>query len=405
MVEETGKIIPLRTRLAMYGAGLFADGATNVVIPLWALYLKPSPLAFGIVIGARSLLPFLLSIHGGVLMDRFGARRVMIFFGTIGLVIPVLFPLLPWIWMAVILNLVLGLTSTMNWVGVQTLVGQVSQGDPALTWRVTFCNRLCQLTSPVLAGAMWDRFGPWGGFGVTLLWAVLFMTSASRLPRQQGTDSAGKDGNARTFRLRDMFPRLSDYTNAFALLGISLVAVVVAGSVLNIAVGGIQSSFFIAYMKKIGLTGTLIGMIFAGLNLCGLIGTATVMNIARRIGDVRLLNMTVVAALAAITTTPLLAAFLPLLMVTILRGFAQGAGQPLMIMIPAKAVPAGAQGAVVGLRISLNRLMQTVLPPVMGGVVGLVGLEKSFYWVGGSLLALTCCLWAIFRPPSSTEHP
>ena len=39
------------------------------------------------------------------------------------------------------------------------------------------------------------------------------------------------------------------------------VAVVAAGSVLNISAGAIQVSFFIAYMKEIGLTGTLIGII------------------------------------------------------------------------------------------------------------------------------------------------
>ncbi len=73
MTGETAKTIPLRTRLGIYGSGLFSDGATNVVVPLWVLYLEPSPLAFGIVIGARSFLPFLFSIHGGVLMDRLGA--------------------------------------------------------------------------------------------------------------------------------------------------------------------------------------------------------------------------------------------------------------------------------------------------------------------------------------------
>lgn len=403
---ETAKAIPLRTRLAMYGSGLFADGATTVVIPLWALYLEPSPFAFGIVIGARSFLPFLLSIHGGVLMDRLGARQVMLFFAAIGLIVPVLFPLLPWIWVAAMLNLVIGLTSTMNWVGAQTLVGQVVRGDSSLTWRVTFCNRLGHFACPMLAGAMWDTFGPWGGFGVTFLWAVLFMAAALMLPRGEaapGSETEGEAGaGARRFSPRDLFPRLDDYTSAFALLTVPIVAVVAAGSVLNIAAGAIQVSFFIAYMEEIGLTGTLIGMIFAGLNLSGLAGTASVTPIARRFGDVRALNTTVVAALAAITITPLLGAFLPLLAVSVLRGFVQGVGQPLMIMIPSKSVPSGNQGAVVGLRISLNRFVQTALPPVMGGVVGLVGLENSFYAVGGLLLAVTCGLWAAFRPPAST---
>jgi MFS family permease len=386
----------------MYGAGLFADGATTVVIPLWALYLDPSPFAFGIVVGARSLLPFLLSIHGGVLIDRLGARQVMLFFAAIGLIVPVLFPLLPWIWVAGILNLVIGLSSTMNWVGAQTLAAQVIRGDPALTWRVSLCNRLGHFVCPILAGAMWDAFGPWGGFGVTVVWAVLFLGAALMLPRRHGTAKTAADGNAASIGLRDLLPRQEDYTGAFRLLGIPLVAVVAAGSVLNIATGAIQGSFFIAFMKEVGFTGTLIGLIFAGLNLSGLVGTATVMPLARRIGDVRLLNATIVVAIAAITITPLLSVFVALLMVSILRGFAQGIGQPLMIMIPSKAVPSGTHGAAVGLRISLNRLMQTVLPPVMGGVVGLVGLENAFYVVGGILLAITCALWAIFRPPART---
>jgi MFS family permease len=400
MTGETAKTMPLRTRLGIYGSGLFSDGATNVVVPLWALYLEPSPFAFGIVIGARSFLPFLFSIHGGVLMDRFGARQVMLFFAAIGLMMPILFPLLPWIWVAGILNLILGLSSTMNWVGAQTLVGQVIADNPSLTWQVSFCNRLGHLAFPVLAGAMWDAFGPWGGFGITLLAAVLFMIAALMLPRRNGNPKEG--GGAVSFRLRDMVPRLDDYTKTFALLSIPLVAVAVTGSVLNIAGSAIYGSFFIAYMREIGLTGTLIGVIFAAHNLAGLAGTAGVMPLARRTGDIWLLNATVVGAIAAITITPLLATFLPLLALSVVRGFMTGVSQPLMIMIPSKSVPPGSQGAVVGLRISINRLMQTVVPPIMGGVVTLVGLDNSFYWVAGFLLVLSCGLWAIFRPPAST---
>jgi MFS family permease len=402
MTGETAKTVPLRTRLGIYGSGLFSDGATNVVVPLWALYLEPSPFAFGMVIGARSLLPFLFSIHGGVLMDRFGARQVMLYFAGIGLIIPILFPLLPWIWVAGILNLVLGLSSTMNWVGAQTVVGQLMQGNPSLTWQVSFCNRLGHLAFPVLAGAMWDVFGPWGGFGVTLLAAVLFIASALMLPRREPRPK--EEEGAGSVRLRDMLPRLDDYTKTFSLLALPLVAVGVTGSVLNIAGSAIHGSFFIAYMKDVGLTGTLIGLIFAGLNLAGLAGTAGATGLARRTGDIWLLNATVVGAIATIMVTPLFAAFFSLLALSVVRGIMVGISQPLMIVIPSRAAPPGSQGAVVGLRISINRLMQTIVPPIMGGVVSLVGLEHSFYWVGGFLLALSCVLWAIFRPPASSQQ-
>jgi MFS family permease len=399
MTDNTVTSIPLRTRLGIYGTGLFADGASNVVVPLWVLHLDPTPLAFGLVIGAKSLLPFLFSIHGGVLMDRLGARRVMMFFAVIGMIVPFLFPLLPWIWVAGILNLIIGLTATMNWVGAQTLVGQAMRGNASLTWRVSFGNKFGHFVLPIIAGATWDAFGPWGAFAVTFAAAALFWLALLLLPAREGA----ADRQARRFRPGDLLPRLEDHTRTFALLSIPLVAVAVTGSVLNIAVGAIQGSFFIAWMREIELTGTLIGLIFAGLNLAGLAGTAAVTPLANRTGDVWMLNFTVVAAIAAIVVTPLFAAFLPLLAITLVRGFAQGVSQPLMIVIPSKMVPTEFQGAVVGLRISLNRLMQTILPPIMGGVVALTGLANSFYWVGGALLILSCALWAIFCPPASTD--
>src|SRR4051794_5429291 len=116
MSERHGPI-PVRTQIALYGSGMFSDMASQVVVPLWVLSLHPSAVAFGTVIGARSLLPFLLSIHGGVLMDRLGARQVMLFFAAIGVCLPILFPVLPWIWAAVLLQLAVGLTTTMSWVG------------------------------------------------------------------------------------------------------------------------------------------------------------------------------------------------------------------------------------------------------------------------------------------------
>lgn len=399
MSAPTVKMLPLRQRLAIYGTGLFADGASNVVVPLWALYLEPTPFEFGLVVGAKSLLPFLLSIHGGILMDRLGARRVMMFFAVIGMSVPLLFPVAPWIWAAGMLNLLIGLTATMNWVGAQTVVGQLMRGDTSLTWRVSFGNKLGHFVFPIVAGFMWDLLGPWGGFGVTFAAAFSFFIMVLVLPR---SPAEGQASAAQRPKLRDLLPRLEDHTRTFRLLAIPLVSVAIAGSVLNIAVGAIQGSFFIAWMREVGLTGTLIGLIFAALNLTGLAGAAAAGPLARRSGDIWMLNATVVAAIAAIAVTPLFAAFVPLLAVTLVRGFMQGVSQPLMIVIPSKMAPSGAQGAVVGLRIALNRLMQTVLPPLMGGVVALVGLEASFYWVGGGLLVLSLALWAIFRPPAST---
>ena len=384
MTESVSHKIPLRTQLAVFGSGMFADGATNVVIPLWVITLQPTAFEFGMVIGARALLPFLFSIHGGVLMDRLGARQVMLFFAFVGLVLPILFPILPWVWAAAVLQLITGLTTTMSWVGAQTVVGQTMKGQAGFASRLSFSNRLGGLVCPLIAGASWDAFGPWGGFGTMFTWSVLLLISALMLPKQTGTQK----GKGRPFAVRDMVPRFDDYIRALAMLAIPAVAMVAAASVLNIATGAIQASFYVAYLEKIGFTGTLIGVLVSASNLAGLAGTLGVTRIMHRIGDINLLNATVVIAIITVTTTPFLTSFALLLILSVLRGWSQGAGQPLMISIPSAVVPPGSQGISVGLRISLNRLVQTLLPPAMGAVVGIIGLEESFLVVGGTLLAL-----------------
>ena len=123
-----------------------------LALPLWLLTLHPSALSFGIVIGARSFLPIFLSIHGGVLMDRLGVRRVMLFFALVGLALPVLYPMLPFVAVAVVLQLILGLTTTMSWVGAQTVAGQTTKGNPRFIGRLSFSNRFGAFAGPLLAG-------------------------------------------------------------------------------------------------------------------------------------------------------------------------------------------------------------------------------------------------------------
>jgi MFS family permease len=384
MTVRSSQSISLRTQIALYGSGMFTDGASQVIVPLWVLTLHPSPVEYGLVIGARSLLPFLLSIHGGVLMDRLGARQVMLFFAAIGLLLPILFPVLPWVWAAVLLQLLVGLTTTMSWVGAQTVAGQTMIGNPKLIGRLSFSNRFGGFFCPFVAGFAWDAFGAWGGFGVMFACSVLLLVSALMLPKRAGEQTMPD----RPFALRDVVPRLDDYRRALSLLAIPAVAVVAIGSVLNIATGAIQSSFYIVYLENIGLSGSLIGILVATANVAALGGTVGVAWLIRRIGGIRLLNSAVIGSIVAIMVTPFLATFQPLLVTSVLRGWSQGMVQPLMISIPSKAVPIGSQGASVGLRISLNRLVQTLLPLVMGGVVHVIGLEASFVVTGGVLLLI-----------------
>ena len=79
MPQAYGEATSSRAIYAAFGDGLTSNSVammTKVVFALWAVHLQMSPSAIGIASSASAFLPFLLSIHGGVLMDRLGARGV-----------------------------------------------------------------------------------------------------------------------------------------------------------------------------------------------------------------------------------------------------------------------------------------------------------------------------------------
>src|SRR6202035_4960405 len=89
----------LANPVALYATGLIGMGYADFyifLIPLYALSLGISAGELGVLAGALHLLPVFLFIHVGVLMDRFGTRRVSLFFVLLAISFGPMFPLLPW---------------------------------------------------------------------------------------------------------------------------------------------------------------------------------------------------------------------------------------------------------------------------------------------------------------------
>ncbi|HVH79768.1 MAG TPA: MFS transporter, partial [Stellaceae bacterium] len=77
-----------------------------------------------------------------------------------------------------------------------------------------------------------------------------------------------------------------------------------------------------------------------------------------------------------------------LLAANVVRGWLQGLVQPMMFSVQAKAVGPYRQGAVVGLRQTMNRLAAIVIPPIMGMIADGWGATASFVILGAFLMLL-----------------
>src|SRR5215471_2393842 len=377
----------------------------NFLIPLYALSLGMSAGQIGMLVGGRSLLAVFLSIHVGVLMDRLGTRRVALLFVWTAMALAPVFPLLPWFWPLLLLQVINGGALQFAWSGSQTLIAQLAEGEAEYLGRFSFFARIGTTVAPMIAGAAWDFGGAWPSYALGAAWGAALTLALLRAP--EAPIAAGDRRNpGRRARLRvvDVLPRLPDYVRCFALMAIPAVTTTMAIIFLRTATNGVQSSIYIVYLKGIGLTGTSIGILFAAIEVTSGLGSLFA-GWAARLGDPQrtMLSGTVLSILL-ISVTPFLGGiFALLLLAQAARGWLQGVVQPVMFSVQAKAVGRYRQGSVVGLRQTMNRLAAIVIPPAMGAIADRWGAGESFVILGGLMLLLSVPVAVITRRSASTQ--
>ncbi len=188
----------LSNPVAIYATGLLGMGYTDLyifLIPLYALSLGMSAGEVGVLAGARHLLPLFLSIHVGVLMDRFGTRRVSLFFVWTAIVLAPMFPLVPWFWPLVLLQIVNGGALSFGWSGSQTLIAQLTEGDTEHIGRFNFFARLGTTIAPIIVGGAWDIGGAWPAYLIGVAWGMLLTIALLRAPEAEIAPGDRGDGS------------------------------------------------------------------------------------------------------------------------------------------------------------------------------------------------------------------
>lgn len=365
----------------------------KVAFPLWAIQLNLSASEIGIAIGAAGLMPFLLAIHGGVLMDRLGTRRVTMAYALATVIACPLYPALPFFAGIIALQLISGLAQTTVWVGAQSLIVRLTKGQTQAIARFSVWARLGTLLGPVAVGVVWDLAGPWAAFATTGAAGLLVLLALRHVPE---TNEAKRDAEAAPGapparpRLADLLPNWRDYAGTFSLMAIPMVAFIIVMTVLRNSSTGIQTSFYIVYLKDIGYLGSVIGLLVGISEGAGMAGALMAGWWEKRFRPHWVLIGFVAASIFFVAITPALGGLFALLAVaTFGRGFAQGLTQPVTFGILSRAVDESVQGASIGLRTTANRAASVFVPLAMGFVVERIGLIDSFYVCGGALIAVT----------------
>ena len=390
----------------IYGTAFFTGNLfpiSHVIVPLWAaIELDASLLMVGIIIASRQLLPVTMSIHGGALLDRFGPRRVIMVLGVLGACSTVMVPFFPFIWATILFQIIIGFCETTNWIGVQSAVGTLMKGNAVYAGRMTASARAGGFFGPVLVGVAYEAGGPIGGFVCFGAWALCGAIGAMFLPRHEGgakdqVASRSLSANAApavaTEQERtDVLPSLSDYREAFRLLLIPAIALVIAATFMRQTGSGMQASFYGIWLKDLGYTATSIGLLIGIGNGVSALAALCIGPLTRRIADYWLLILAVGAAIIGVAATPLFETWVFLALAICVRGAGQGLNLPLMLSIASRSVAPRLQGRAAALRISFNRFGGMLFPVIMGALAEVIGLEYAFYAIGGIGIFLICGL-------------
>jgi len=282
----------------------------------------------------------------------------------------------------------------------------LSQG--ARVWgSAAMCTTASIPSRAVTIGAIWDAWGTWASFVCIALWSA--GTVAATAWGISGRDRRARSRATVRSTLRAMaglLPRWAEHRDTFALAAIPAVAFVLAVSFLRNAPGSIQSSFYVVYLGEIGWSGTIIGLMVSTAELAGVVGSLVAARLERAVHPRRLVLMCLVSSIIAISITPLVGKVLILLIAaSVLRGFGQGLGQPLMYSLLGRAVPSHVHGATVGLRNAVTRLASIITPALMGLAADRWGIEASFYIVGVVMIAGAFALAGLSRRVLGDARP
>jgi len=401
MKDTSAPEIPWQTQAAIYGAGLFSFTMvliSSLIVTLLAVQLTKSEFLIGLIVGSRYFLTLALSIHGGALMDRLGTRRVMIAFALVAAVAPLLFPLallLPFgaaIILIILLQMLAGVSDAMVWVGAQALSGHIMKGHRLYVGRMTAIVRLGAFFGPIIFGYIWDQTGVTTTFVLMALWSALGFWCVLKIPPTSQEEIIPKNTK---LNLSDIIPRMNDYITAFRLIAIPAVALILLVTMVRIGATGIQSSFYVVFLRDIEISAAMIGVLIGIAQLLASVGSLSASSIARMIHPHWLVIYAVFMTVITIAITPVLVFGAPmwltlLLLATIIgvRGLCLGISQPMEISILGQAVATTEQGVGAGLRTTVNRLASSVVPPLMGAVAELVGIRNSFFIMGALLLII-----------------
>jgi MFS family permease len=348
---------------------------SKVLLSLYAIQLGANPFLIGVLFSLYSFFPVFLAVYAGRISDRLGFRIPMLFGATglaTGLAVPYFVPQLAGL---VVSAAVVSLCYIFYTVAVQHLIGSLGAGRMRTRNYSLFSMAVgvTSLLGPTSTGFAIDGIGHRPTYLMLAMLPMIAVVVLLFMPGLLPTLQTHHGATSKTRRVGDL---LSNPPLRRVLLTAGILET--GNEILNFLVP--------IYGHSIGLSASKIGIVMGAYACALLLVRALMPTLARLSSEERVLSTSMFVAGSACLVFPFVKSFPLLLPLAFVLGLGLGCGGPLSMVLAYNRSPQGRSGEAIGLRQTVNKAAEVVMPLVFGTLSTAVGMFPVF-WLDALMLA------------------
>ncbi len=360
-----------------------AFNGSRMLVSLYAIQLHASAFTVGTLMSSFALLPMLLAVGAGRLIDRSGARWPL-FAASLTVALGALLPFLyPRLWTLYAASTMIGTGFMMFHVAVNQVVGALGRAEERaanFSWLALGFSVSSSL-GPLVTGFAIDAIGHVHTFLLLALFPLLplIVTWLNRPALPRAKERRADAGASRVMDLLRNRP---------------LRRVFIASGLLNMA-WDLYTFVMPIYGSRIGLSASTIGEIMGSFAISIFAVRLLLPVLIRRVRPWQIIGAALLTSAAVYCVFPLFSGVPLLVALSCVLGLGLGCSQPMVMSLLYNTSPPGRQGEAVGVRTTIMNASSTVLPLASGALGAAVGMGPVF-WAMAALLGAGA--YAVNRP-------
>lgn len=366
--------------LAMFNHVTYV-GAKLAVL-LYAAHLGASPVVVGVIMSLFALVGIVSSVSTGRWVDRVGARTPLIVASSFMIAGGVI----PFFWRdvapLVLTAILIGTFHNVFQIAQNQLVGRYGRPeDRTANFSLSsLANSAATFAGPVFTGLAVDHWGHPLAFLALGLCALLplpfiafnLLVYPEPPKRKEGGPGDGAHGGERS--------------SAWGLLREPNLRRIYIATVLTNGTWSVVSFLVPLYGLQSGLGATQIGMLMASFAAATVLIRLVVTFMSRRFSPWQVMVGSLFVSGTGFLLIPFTQIYALLLVICFWLGLGLGVAGPMTMSLLFDASPPERTGEVVGLRVTLQNLCQTIVPLASGAIGTATGVGPVFFFVGALVL-------------------